>query len=308
MAVTDTGWVRGPVRISVPATSANLGPGFDCLGIALDLRDRLEAEVLDAGLVVEVVGEGAATVPLTEHHLVVRALRLGLDALGVGVPGLRVTCHNVLPHARGLGSSSAAVVGGLALARALVADGAERLDDLALFGLAAQLEGHPDNVAPATLGGFVISGRDGDGSFFAIPAPVDARLSAVVFVPTEGVSTQAARGLLPAEVPHADAAANASRAALLVAALAGAPERLLLATEDRLHQQYREPVMPASIALVGELRATGVPAVVSGAGPTVLALVHPGLAVPAAALQERCPPGWTGHHLALCADGVRVEQ
>lgn len=305
--MTDRGWVHGPVRISVPATSANLGPGFDCLGLALDLRDRLEAEVLDTGLVVEVAGEGAAEVPLTERHLVVRALRVGLDALGVTVPGLRVSCHNALPHARGLGSSSAAVVGGLALARALVADGAERLDDLALFGLAADLEGHPDNVAPAALGGFVISGREADGSFFAIPAPVDARLSAVAFVPTQGVSTQVARGLLPAQVPLVDAAANASRAALLVAALAGAPERLLLATEDRLHQQYRAPAMPASFALVGDLRAAGAPAVVSGAGPTVLALAHPGLAVPVAALRERCPPGWAVHHLALSVDGARVE-
>ncbi|MCY7395076.1 MAG: homoserine kinase [Nocardioides sp.] len=299
--------VAGPVRVSVPATSANLGPGFDCLGLALDLRDRLEAEVLDRGLVVEVSGQGAAAVPRDERHLVVRSLRAGLRALGIEAPGLRVSCTNVLPHSRGLGSSSAAIVGGLALARALVDHGAQRWDDAALFALAAELEGHPDNVAPAALGGFVISGRDADGGFFAVPAGLDRELSVVVLVPPDGLSTQAARGLLPAQVPHADAAANASRAALLVAALGGAPERLLLATEDRLHQRYREPAMPRSLALVDALRADGVPAVVSGAGPTVLALVHAVRGPRASDVLVRCPQGWSAEHLAVSPDGVRVE-
>lgn len=295
-------FVEGPVRVSVPATSANLGPGFDSLGLALDLRDRLEGELLGAGLVVEVRGAGEGAVPLDESHLVVRAMRAAFAALGEQPPGLRLTCDNVVPHARGLGSSSAAIVGGLVLARALVADGAARLDDDAVLRLAADLEGHPDNVAPALLGGFVISGREA-GEWYAVGSPVDPRIGAVVFVPSEPVSTEVARGLLPAEVPHADAAADAGRAALLVAALAGRPEHLLTATRDYLHQDYRRPAMTPSHDLVTALRADDVPAVISGAGPTVLAFTdgdHERLVA-------RCPEGWAVHRLALDTVGARVE-
>ena len=185
-------------------------------------------------------------------------------------------CHNVIPHARGLGSSSAAIVGGLALARALVEDGAARLPDQALFALAADLEGHPDNVAPACFGGFVVCGREAD-AWYAARSPVDPRLRTVVFVPPTGLSTKLARGLLPAAVPHADAAADAGRAALLVAALAGAPQHLFAATRDYLHQDYRRAAMPESLSLVDALRAEGVAAVVSGAGPTVLAFAADGV-------------------------------
>lgn len=297
-------FVEGPVRVRVPATSANLGPGFDTLGLALDLRDTLEAEVTADGLVVEVEGHGAGEVPLDERHLVVRAMRATFDRLGQAPAGLRLSCTNVIPHARGLGSSSAAIVGGVWLARELVAGGRLLLDDTALLDLAARMEGHPDNVAPALLGGFVISGQDPDGSFWAVPGSVDPRVGAVVFVPPTPVETEAARGLLPADVPHGDAAANAGRAALLVAALSGSPEQLLRATEDRLHQEYRRPAMPESLALVEELRADGVPAVVSGAGPTVLAFTD-GPGTPAAdALLARCPAGWTARALAVTDAGA----
>ena len=299
-------FVAGPVRVSVPATSANLGPGFDALGLALDLRDRLEAEVLPAGLVVEVDGAGAGEVPLDERHLVVRAMHAAFDALGGRPPGLRLSCHNVIPHARGLGSSSAAIVGGLALARALVTDGERLLDDDALFVLAARMEGHPDNVAPACFGGFVISGHDGPGEFFAVRADVDPRIAAVVLVPPVGVETEVARGLLPATVPHADAAANAGRAALLVAALAGRPEHLLRATRDLLHQDYRRPAMPATLDLVGALRERGVAAIVSGAGPTVLAFTDGPDSPATAAILALAPAGWTAYHLAVDTDGVVV--
>lgn len=297
-------FVDGPVRVSVPATSANLGPGFDALGLALDLRDTLEAEVTDGGLAVEVTGVGEGEVPLDERHLVVRAMWAAFDRLGAKPPGLRLSCRNVIPHARGLGSSSAAIVAGVWLARELVAGGRLLLDDRALLDLAARLEGHPDNVAPALLGGFVIAGQDADGSFYAVPGDVDPRVSAVVFVPPTPVSTEAARGLLPAEVPHADAAANAGRAALLVAALAGRPEQLLRATEDRLHQHYRRPAMPESLALVEALRADGVPALVSGAGPTVLAFSDGVGTTAGAALLARCPAGWTAHDLAVSTLGA----
>ncbi len=292
---------QGPVRVSVPATSANLGPGFDSLGLALDLRDELEAEVLGAGLTVEVEGAGADDVPRDETHLVVRALRRGFEALGESPPGLRLRCTNTIPHARGLGSSSAAIVGGLMLARALVSDGLERLDDDELVAVAAEMEGHPDNVAPAVLGGFVISGRD-DSGFYAVPAPVVEQVSAVVLIPPHPVSTEVARRLLPAAVPHADAAADAGRAALLVAALGGRTDQLLRATRDFLHQDQRRPAMPETVALVDALRADGVASVVSGAGPTVLALVTD--AAGAASVLERCPEAWAAHHLAIDRRGA----
>lgn len=297
-------FVDGPVRATVPATSANLGPGFDSLGLALGLRDELEAEVTGSGLHVEVAGAGAEDVPRDERHLVVRAMRAGFEAMGATPPGLRLSCTNVVPHARGLGSSSAAIVGGLALARALVAGGRLLLDDDAVFRLAAAIEGHPDNVAPAFFGGFVISGRDEDGEFYAVGSSVDPRIGAVVFVPPVPVSTEVARGLLPAEVPHADAAADAGRTALLVAALAGRPDQLLRATRDYLHQEYRRPAMPESLDLVDRLRRDGVPAIVSGAGPTVLAFTQAGPA--AGSLAPRCPAGWVTHELAVDRDGVRV--
>ncbi|WP_323793209.1 homoserine kinase [Nocardioides sp.] len=301
----------GVARVSVPATSANLGPGFDALGLALDLRDRLEAEVIPEGLVVEVEGAGSDSVPRDERHLVVRAMRLAFDALGERPTGLRLACHNVIPHARGLGSSSAAIVGGLALARGLVVGGAEQLDDEALFQLAAELEGHPDNVAPACFGGFVISGRDdengADAPFFAVPSAVSSSLAAIVLIPPDGVETEVARGLLPDEVPHADAASNSGRAALLVAALAGRPDQLLRGTRDLLHQQFRRPAMPATIDLVDDLRSAGVPAIVSGAGPTVLAFTGAAGSAAADDILARCPEGWTALHLALDPRGVLLD-
>lgn len=294
-------YVDGPVRVTVPATSANLGPGFDALGLALSLRDELEAEVTASGIEVEVTGEGAADVPRDASHLVVRSMHAAFDAMDARPPGLRLTCRNVIPHSRGLGSSSAAIVAGVALARALVAGGRLLLDDAALLRIAADIEGHPDNVAPALLGGFVICGREA-GEWYAVPSAVDPRVRAEVFVPSTPVATEVARGLLPATVPHADAAANSGRAALLVAALAGRPEHLLAATRDYLHQEQREPAMPDSLALVHRLRADGIPAVISGAGPTVLALVGAGRRD----LTDRTPTGWTHHVLDVEARGVVV--
>ena len=297
-------FVAGPVRVSVPATSANLGPGFDALGLSLDLRDQLEAEVLPgSGLEIDVAGEGADDVPRDGSHLVVRSMHAAFDALGERPPGLRLTCRNVVPHARGLGSSSAAIVGGLVLARGLVEGGTDRLDDDALFGLAAAIEGHPDNVAPALFGGFTISGHTGD-AFWSTGAPLAPEVGAVVLVPPDGLSTEAARGLLPASVPHADAAANAGRAALLVAALAGQPRLLLEATRDLIHQDYREPAMPVSLALVHSLRSAGHAAVVSGAGPTVLVLTT--ATTDTDALLELAPEGWRSSYVAIGVAGATV--
>jgi homoserine kinase len=296
-------FVLGPVLVRVPATSANLGPGFDTLGLAVELRDTVRATVVDDGLSVTVDGEGADDVARDETHLVVRAMRTTFSRLAVSPPGLEVVCTNVIPHGRGLGSSAAAIVGGVFLARALVVDGDRRLSEDAAFRLAADLEGHPDNVAPAVHGGLTISGRAADG-FFAARVPVDPSIRAVVFVPPMPLSTEVARALLPGSVAHADAAANAGRAALLVSALAGQTSLLLTATEDRLHQQFRRAAMPDTLDLVDRLRADGHAAVVSGAGPSVVVLAAEGGDL--ADVPSYTPEGWECRVLDVATDGVRV--
>jgi homoserine kinase len=296
-------FVTGPVTVSVPATSANLGPGFDALGLALDHRDRVTAAVIGSGLEIEVIGEGEGSVPLDERHLVHRSMARAFATMGIEVPPLRLRCENVVPHGRGLGSSSAAIVAGVCAARGLVAGGSLLMDDDAVLALAAEIEGHPDNVAPALLGGFTVA-YDDRGTFRAASVAVDPRVQTVAFVPPDPVETTVARGLLPAQVGHADAAANAGRAALMVAAMSTRPELLLAATEDRLHQEHREPAMPASLALVRALRQDGFPAVVSGAGPTVLVLTD---ASQVEVLAARVPDGWRVLRLAVDRDGARVE-
>jgi homoserine kinase len=286
------------VAVDVPATSANLGPGFDALGLALSLRDRVRLVTTRSGLRVDVEGSGASTVPRDETHLVVRAARAAFDVMGVAQPGLNLSCRNVVPHGRGLGSSATAIVAGVVAARATVAEGVHRLDDDAALRLAARLEGHPDNVAAALLGGLTIAWDDGEG---ANATRLDALGRVVVFVPADEVSTRVARGLLPDAVPHADAARNAGRAALLVAALTGRPELLLPATRDWLHQSYRAPVMPESAQLVQSLRDAGVAAVVSGAGPSVLAFRTRGDEP-----NSYAPRGWRTHELDISAAGARV--
>ncbi|MCL6423786.1 homoserine kinase [Brachybacterium sp. JHP9] len=259
------------VGVRVPATSANLGPGFDALGLALRLFDELELEATTSPAEVVVEGEGAGEVPTGEDHLVVRALRLGLDHAGAPQVGLRLLCRNRIPHGRGLGSSAAATVAGLLLARELISDPGA-LDDATVLDLATQMEHHPDNAAPALLGGVVASWMEGAHAR-AVPLRVaEAGIEPVILLPAARLSTSSARSLLPEQVPHADAAFNAGRAALLVHALAEAPELLLTATEDRLHQEQRAPGMPQSVELVRVLRAEGYPAVISGAGPSVLVL------------------------------------
>ena len=278
----------GAVRVRVPATSANLGPGFDSAGLALALHDDVVVRVTDSGLSVDVAGEGADAVARGEDNLVVSSLRAAFDRLGGQPRGLQVVCANRIPHARGLGSSSAAIVAAVVAARALVLGGEQLLDDDGCLQLANALEGHPDNVAACLRGGATFAWEH-DGVAGVVRHDVHPELAPVVFVPSSTSSTKAVRGLLPATVPYADAVLNASRAALLAHALVSAPALLHTATEDRLHQQYRAPAMPATAALVAELRAQGIAAVVSGAGPTVLALVT---RTARAALAE-ARDGWT---------------
>ena len=291
-----------PVHVRVPATSANLGPGFDSAGLALDLHDDVVVRTVSRGLEVVVEGEGAHRLPLDESHLVVRALRAAFDRLGGQPPGLALRCTNRIPHARGLGSSSAAIVAAVVAARALVDGGDEVLDAQASLDLANELEGHPDNVAACLLGGVTFAWTTADGPR-AVRSDAHPDLAPVAFVPATTASTAHVRGLLPATVPYADAVLNASRAALLPLALTRDPALLLAATEDRLHQGYRAPAMPATAALVEQLRAEGVPAVVSGAGPTVLALTTREQRAAVASPQRT---GWTVRELDVEPAGAAV--
>jgi homoserine kinase len=209
-----------------------------------------------------------------EGHLVVQAMRAGFDATGGQPPGIGLRCVNAIPHGYGLGSSAAAIVAGLLAARAL-APGGRAMTDAEVLHLATRLEGHPDNVAACLTGGLTIAWTSASGARTARLEPVPG-LETVVFIPERSLSTAQTRLLLPAAVPHADAAANSARAALLIAGLTVDPALLLAGTEDLLHQPYRTPAMPATADLIGRLRAAGVPAVVSGAGPSVLALTVTG--------------------------------
>lgn len=292
-------FATGPVTVRVPASSANLGPGYDSLGLALSLHDEITVEVTGERLDIEVHGEGADSVALDESHLVVRAMHAAFDLMAERPPGLRLSCRNEIPHGRGLGSSSAAIVGGIWAARALVVGGTERLDDASVLQLAVDLEGHPDNVAAAQLGGLTIAWIEGAA---AEVERLDTVVEVTVFVPPTAVSTKAARDLLPAEVSHADAAANSGRTALLIAALTTTNptgfDRLISATEDRLHQSYRAEAMPVSYQLVRQLRVEGIPAVISGAGPTVLAFTR--------GIADRGPHGWTVLELDVDPHGAVV--
>ena len=259
------------VTVKVPATSANLGPGFDTLGLALALYDELTVTATGkTGVTVDVIGVGKGEVPTDESNLVVRSIRHAFDHYGQAMPGLHLEAHNNIPHGRGLGSSGAAIVSGIMAAKGLL-DGIVEIDADALLTLATELEGHPDNVAPAIFGGLTIAWTTPNGPK-AKKLIVHRGVSPVVCVPAATMSTALARSLQPASVPHADAVFNVSRSALLIAALIQSPELLLQATEDKLHQDYRASAMPETNSLIQVLRKHGLAAVVSGAGPSILVL------------------------------------
>ena len=262
------------LRVRVPATTANLGSGFDCVGMAFDWYDELTLDVLDEpGLEVVVTGEGAADVPLDERHLVVQSILDGLKAFGVESPGMRLTCHNTVPHSRGLGSSAAAIVAGLTLAWGIAHPGVP-VDRSVITRLAHEAEGHPDNAGAAVWGGAILAwARDGKVSLVQLPLPDG--FEAVAFVPDFECKTDEARGVLPDTVSRDDAVNQAIAAAVLPLALTKRPDLLFDATQDRLHQQYRAPLMPPSYDLMLRLREASVPAAISGAGPTVIAVGLP---------------------------------
>ncbi|GMA92151.1 homoserine kinase [Homoserinibacter gongjuensis] len=292
----------------VPATTANLGPGFDTLGMALAVYDELQVTVREQpGATVRVIGVGEGEVPTDETNLVVRSIAHAFAAVGQELPGLDLVAHNTIPHGRGMGSSGAAIVSGIMAAKGLL-EGVVEFDADRLLALATDLEGHPDNVAPALFGGLTITWVTPDGPRFK-KLIVHRGVSPLVAVPHERtMSTALARSLQPESVPHEDAIFNVSRSALLIAALVQSPELLLAATEDKLHQSYRASAMPETDALIHLLRADGLAAVVSGAGPSILVLgSDPGQRLRAAELiEQHAESTWECLMLAVDFRGATV--
>lgn len=286
------------VTLRVPASSANLGPGFDCVGLALGVWDECTVTVTaEPGLVIEVEGSGADSVPRDESHLVVRTMITAWQYLDVPPPaGLHLRATNEVPHGRGMGSSATAIVGGVAAAHALAVRGGAlagtELDLDVVNGIASALEGHPDNASASVYGGATLSVTDPGEPLprtRSVPLRLHPQIEAVVLVPEMTLSTHTARAVLPEVVPLATAAANSARTGLLVHALTAAPELLVEATHDLLHQEPRRPSYPQSMALVDTLRGAGLAATISGAGPSVLVLTSADRVAEVAPL---VPAGW----------------
>lgn len=287
--------------LRVPASSANLGPGFDCVGLALGVWDECTVTVTqEPGLVVDVAGSGADAVPRDESHLVVRTLITAWQHLGVPVPaGLHLSATNAVPHGRGMGSSATAIVSGVAAAHALAVRGgvlvADELDLTTINTIASALEGHPDNASASVFGGATLSVSDAGEPLprtRTVPLRLHEDVEAVVLVPETTLSTHTARAVLPEVVPLATAAANSARTGLLVHALTTEPDLLLMATSDLLHQEARRPSYPESMALVDSLREGGLAATISGAGPSVLVLTVTDRVEDVRRVAEQAPSRW----------------
>jgi homoserine kinase len=307
--MTKTVPVGRKVFVEVPATTANLGPGFDTLGMALTIHDTLTATLVDTpGIRVDVHGVGEGEVPTDETNLIARSMAHAFASKKIPVPGVHLEAHNVIPHGRGLGSSGAAIVSGVMAAKGLL-EGIVEFSASELLALATDMEGHPDNIAPSLFGGLTIAWMTEEGPKHK-KLSVHRGVSLVVAVPEDAsMSTQLARSLQPETVPHQDAIFNLSRSALLIAALIQSPELLFEATEDRLHQNYRASAMKDTDELLQKLRSQGYPAVVSGAGPSVLVLCpDPGQRLDIAQLVEAHGGGkWTSHMLTVDERGATVE-
>ena len=298
-----------PIQVQVPATSANLGPGFDCLGLALTMHDRYMAQVMDEpGVDIDVTGEGAESIPTTDKNLVIKSMYKGFDFLGGRPRGIALRQLNVIPHGRGLGSSASAIVGGLALARGLVLGGNERMSNEDMLNIANEMEGHPDNVSAAIFGSANLAWQESQRGHVVAQAlnfEVDPRIGALAFVPSTEFSTSKARKMLPESIPHSDAVKNSSNVAVLVQALQSRPDLLLGATEDYLHQSYRKDAMPNSYALMTKLRKAGVAAFISGAGPAVMVL-HTGGDSEAAELERAAGDKFQMISLGISRTGVSL--
>lgn len=272
VATSGDGYAGREVAVRVPATSANIGPGYDSFGIAMGRYDDLRARLTDGPSRVTVTGVAAGDVPLDDSHLVLRAAAAVFAELGEPAHAIDLTCENRIPHGGGQGSSASATVAGMLLARELVPAGAQ-LGREDILRLATVMEGHPDNVAPTIFGGLTVSWVRPDGSVGCIRHEVHPQIRLVVFTAESHSATHTTRAMLPKLIPHADAAANSAATAVLLHAMTDDPAYLMDGTIDRLHQSYRASAMPASAQLVAELRSAGIPAVISGAGASVLAIV-----------------------------------
>lgn len=294
--------------VKVPATSANLGPGFDTMGLALSLgNDMWVTETSGSGVSVSVEGIGAGEVPTDESNLIVQAIAHVYKSVGIEMPGLHLRALNRIPHGRGMGSSGSAIVAGVMAAKGLL-EGRVDFSEADLLRLATDLEGHPDNVAPALFGGLTIAWSTPEGPQSKCLS-VHRGVAPLVLVPEFTMSTELARSLQPKQVPTEDAVFNVSRSALLVAALTQSPELLTSATEDRLHQDYRAEAMPRTRDMISVLRANGHAAVVSGAGPAILVLAKgPKERLEAAALVEETDATWERMLLAVDILGATVEE
>ena len=290
------------VTVSVPATSANLGPGYDCLGLALELRDTITAEVReDNQVVVQISGNGQSTLPTNGDHLIAKTILETSKKLGKEISGFNLTCQNAIPQGRGLGSSAAAIVAGLVLTRELTG---LAIEDDYILQEATRIEGHPDNVSACLMGGLTISWETQNGEVNTRSMNVNPAVIPVLGIPNSELSTEKARGLIPEKILHKDAVFNASRAALLVAALVADTTSLLDATDDKLHQEYRRSAYPDSMKLVDQLREAGIAACISGAGPTVLAFTTEENAN--LALTQMTEAGFTATALQVADEGAYI--
>jgi homoserine kinase len=282
------------VRVRVPGSSANIGPGFDSIGLALGIWDEYVVTVTgEPGLVIEVEGEGSGDLPRDERHLVHRSMLRAWELLQVQPPaGLHLSCRNAVPHGRGLGSSATSIVAGIVAAQGLcdiatrtdnpISDGIPKFDGnfdrTFTNNLAAAIEGHPDNSSASVFGGMTLSWADDldPGQIHSVRLEVSGDVIPLLFIPATQLSTATARAALPDKVPHDMAARNSARAGLLVEAVTRRPELLLAATHEWLHQEARRASFPDSMALLDALRGKGHAAVISGAGPSVLVLTTAG--------------------------------
>lgn len=303
-------FVSGAVRVVVPASSANLGPGFDSIGLALAVHDELIAMVTnDVGIKVDVEGEGAGSVSTDDSNLVVRAMNRGFEAMNAQPAGFILKCRNAIPHGRGLGSSASAVIGGMVMARSLVEGGEILLPDSQILNIALEFENHADNLSAALYGGFNVSwlhNQDGHDTAGAVQPVVHPDVVPIVLIPPHELATTKARGVLPRQVDRSAACHNLSRTGLLVYAISQDPKLLLEATSDQLHQDARSLMYPETSLIISQLRAKNIAAMASGAGPAVLVLVDRNEVHELEEALNVVPAEWTRIAVPIDFDGVRV--
>ena len=297
------------VRVRIPATTANCGPGFDTLGIACTLYNEvvLELDGPKESVQLSLTGDGADTLPTNDRNLVLRSVRMVLERANAYDSGIRLSMHNVVPLSRGLGSSSAAIIGGLVAANTMLGTPFTKPE---LLDMATKIEGHPDNVAPALYGGFTVSVVQGE-RVVCLQLPIPETLQLVVCIPDFRLSTHKARQAIPTTIPHQDAVFNVSRTALLVGALAtGRTEYLSDALDDRLHQPYRAPLIPGMTEVFAAgIKAGALGVTMSGAGPSLMAYTtEKAEAVGEAMVKEFSAQGISSRYLKLGIDyeGARV--